>query len=218
MEENEMAKRTPKPNDAEIAAMEARDASIREETLALFAAIKELSPPTGHEWRLDKSWDSWFSGSLIHSCRSGISIMLRSTTAESDDPDQLHGEIRLHRGVLRDFAYRPESAIVWFERGSRISGSPRIDHVLEGSRHVDCDGPIVYDLIKDESTGRMRSVATVQKVDSVPMTARHVHAGSWAAMTKHLLASIELMLEKDAAIVEGGRGASKNDDQQRLVA
>jgi len=213
-----MAKSTRKPTKAEKAEIEARDASIREETLAFFASLRELTPPEGHEWQLSRGWDSWFCNDLKASCKSGISFMLRATVAEWNDPDQLHGEIRVHRGVLQDSNYRPEGAIVWFERGSRLAGSPRIDHVVEGSSYVECDGPVETSLVKDETTGLLRVVSETLPTEPVPMTGRHVHAGSWDAMTRHLLASVRHMLEKDASCVEAGRRVPEGHDYERLVA
>lgn len=213
-----MAKRTNKrPTEAEKAMIDARDARIREETLALFAALKELTPPPGHAWELGRSWDSWFGGSLEASCRSGISIMLRSQ-ADFREPDQLHGEIRLHRGALQDFRYRPEGAIVWFERGSRLAGSPRIDHVVAESSYVECDGPETTSVVRDSDDAPLRLTKGTRVVGPAPMTGRHVHAGSWDAMTRHILASVRHMLDRDRACVSNGCAVPTGHDHERLAA
>lgn len=213
-----MAKRTNKrPTEAEKAMIDARDARIREETLALFAALKELTPPPGHAWELSRSWDSWFGGSLEASCRSGISIMLRSQ-ADFREPDQLHGEIRLHRGALQDFRYRPEGAIVWFERGSRLAGSPRIDHVVAESSYVECDGPETTSVVRDSDDAPLRLTKGTRVVGPAPMTGRHVHAGSWDAMTRHILASVRHMLDRDRACVSNGCAVPTGHDHERLAA
>jgi hypothetical protein len=193
----EMAKSTRKPTEAQKAAIDARDASIREETLELFAALKELTPPAGHEWQLRRGWDSWFCNDLKASCQSGISFMLRATETEWNDPDQLHGEIRVHRGVLQDSNFRPEGAITWFERGSRLAGSPRIDHVVDGSIYVGCDRPS-YGL--------------------GPVGNRHTYACDWPTMRATLLESVARMLAADAACVEAGRRIPEGHDRERLVA
>lgn len=214
-----MAKRKTKPTEAEKAVMEARDARIREETLAFFASLRKLAPPPGHEWQLDRGWDTWFSGDLQASCSSGISFMLRATVAEWNDPDQLHGEIRVLRGELKDHAFRPESAIVWFERGSRMAGSPRIDHVHSESSYVDCEVPTTAVLVKDEVGGRLSIVQEPIRVTvPTPMTGRHVHSGSWEAITSHLLASVEAMLAKDAECVASGRSVPEPHSYERLAA
>lgn len=213
-----MAKRTNhRPAKADKAFIEARDALIREQTLELFAALKELTPPPGHAWELSRSWDSWFGGSLEASCRSGISIMLRSE-ADFREPDQLHGEIRLHRGALQDFRYRPEGAIVWFERGSRLAGSPRIDHVVAESSYVECDGPDTTSIVRDSEESPLRLEKGTRVVGPAPMTGRHVHAGSWDAMTRHILASVRIMLARDAACVANGDAVPAGHDHERLAA
>lgn len=213
-----MAKRTNKrPSKAEKAVIDARDALIREETLALFAALKELTPPPGHAWELSRSWDSWFGGSLEASCRSGISIMLRSK-ADFREPDQLHGEIRLHRGTLQDFSYRPEGAIVWFERGSRLAGSTRIDHVVAESSYVECDGPETTAIVRDSDDSPLRLEKGTRIVGPAPMTGRHVYAGSWDAMARHILASVRIMLARDAACVSSGCAVPTGHDHERLAA
>lgn len=178
-----MAKRTGRqPTEAEKAATEMRDAAIREETLAFFEELRQIEPPAGHAWELSRNWDSWFSGDLKASCEEGISFMLRSQ-ASCRDPQQLHAEIRVHRGALRDWSFRPEGAIVWCERGARIAGSPRIDHVRDGSLYVGCDAPT-------HALG--------------PAGHRHVYASDWATMSETLLGIVSSMLAADAALVVSG--------------
>jgi hypothetical protein len=214
-----MAKRKKKQTEAEKAVIEARDARIREETLAFFDRLKAIAPPQGHRWDLSRCWDTWFCGDLDASCRSGISFMLRSTVAEWNDPDQLHGEIRVFRGELRDSVIAPESAIVWFERGSRLAGSPRTDHVHAESSYVECEPPMTSRLVKDPADGLMSVVMEpIAAPDPAPLTGRHVYAGSWDAMTRHLLASVEAMLASDAACVAGGGSVPEGHDHDRIAA
>jgi hypothetical protein len=122
-----------------IAEREEFEKRVREEFADFSSAVMAVVPTEGHEWSIDRNWDSWFSGDLVASIKgTGTSVTLRKTDAEANDPDQLHVEVRLFRGEVQEFAYRPISAIVWAERGARIWMSPRIDHIDSGSTYRNC--------------------------------------------------------------------------------
>ncbi len=183
--------------DRKQALME-RDQLIRDQIHSLRDRLFAIEPPEDHRWELRRGWDTWFAGDLEASARNGVSFMLRSSK-DTGDPDQLHAEIRIFRGVLQDFAYRPESAIVWFERGGRFWGNPRLDHVAPGSTYHDCE-PVAT------SIGRALDQSDMQG-------GRHLYAGTWESMCDLILRDVNRMMAADLAHVAGNAVAAERDSE-----
>jgi hypothetical protein len=158
------------------------DDTTKERILAeharIHAALSALPLPPGHQWIASDGSFTWFGRDFVLSASHGVSITLRKDDAPHEDPDQLSGEVRLFWSELQTFAYRPMGAIVWLQRGSRMHGSDRVDHVTEGSAYEGCEQPS----------------------GPTPKGNRHLYARDAASMIDLLVREVGAILAADALL------------------
>ncbi len=107
-----------------------RNAIIVSEFAQIHDALTELKAPGGHVLKSIGHQTTWFLQDPLNSVSgTGASAYFRKTGAEAADPDQFHGEIRIHWDRFRRTELKDDQtyikATLWAEWGARYFRSER---------------------------------------------------------------------------------------------